>query len=87
MRIEITVRCGIIRVIAQGQTKNITSIRPGLLFPINKDARIRLLCSYKSRHTPSTVLGIILCLIGIIGLLLENLTHRLRIGARDTDSL
>jgi hypothetical protein len=51
-------RCGIIRVIAQGQTKDKMSIRPGLLIPINKDARIRLLCSYKSRRAPSMVLGI-----------------------------
>jgi hypothetical protein len=51
-------RCGIVRVIAQGQTKDKTSIRPGLLFPISEDARIRLLCSYKSRRAPSMVLGI-----------------------------
>jgi hypothetical protein len=51
-------RCGIIRVIAQGQTKDKSSIGPGLLFPISKDARIRLLCSYKSRRAPSMMLGI-----------------------------
>jgi hypothetical protein len=58
MQIKIAMRCGIIRVIAQGQTKDKTSFGPGLLFPINRDARIRLpFCSYKSRRAPSAVLG------------------------------
>jgi hypothetical protein len=70
-------RCGIIRVIAQGQTKDKTSIGPGLLIPINKDARITLLCSDKSRRAPSTVLGETPRADGLVGLLREKLTSGL----------
>jgi hypothetical protein len=78
VRVEITMRHGIIRVIAQGQTKNKTSIRPGLLLLINKDARIRLLCSYKSRCAPSMVFGVTPHADLLIGLLIHKLTRRRR---------